>query len=187
MITHDYIVIGAGIVGLSTAYNIQLARPGTSIAILEKESSVAAHQTGHNSGVIHSGIYYKPGSAKALNCATGYKMMLQFCSENNIPYKICGKVIVATGQNELDGLQKIYDRGIQNGLQGLKIISAQELKDIEPHAAGIKAIWVPQAGIINYKNVSEKLKSIIEHKGGTVILNQKVQSIHNDQDLWRCV
>lgn len=184
MITHDYIIIGAGIVGLSTAYNLQLVRPDASIVILEKESSVAAHQTGHNSGVIHSGIYYKPGSAKALNCAKGYKMMLQFCNENNIPYKICGKVIVATGQNELDGLQKIYDRGVQNGLQGLKIITPQELKEIEPHAAGIKAIWVPQAGIINYKNVSEKLKSIIEHKGGTVLLNQKVQSIQNDQELW---
>jgi len=182
--THDYIIIGAGIVGLSTAYNIQLLRPGASVLILEKEISVAAHQTGHNSGVIHSGIYYKPGSAKALNCAKGYKMMLQFCNENDIPYKICGKVIVATEQNELEGLQKIYNRGIQNGLNGLKIISAQELKEIEPHAAGLRAIWVPQAGIINYKSVSEKLKLIIEQKGGKLILNQKVKAIKHAQDVW---
>lgn len=184
MITHDYIIIGAGIVGLSTAYNLQLVRPGASIVILEKESSVAAHQTGHNSGVIHSGIYYKPGSAKALNCLRGYKMMLQFCNQYSISYKICGKLIVATEQNELEGLQKIYDRGIQNGLNGLKIITSQELKDMEPHAAGIRAIWVPQAGIINYKSVSEKLKSIVEEKDGKVVLNQKVKSITHDQDQW---
>lgn len=182
--THDYIIIGAGIVGLSTAYNLQLIKPDADILILEKESFVAAHQTGHNSGVIHSGIYYKPGSAKALNCAKGYKMMLQFCNENDIPHQICGKVIVATEQKELEGLQKIYDRGIQNGLNGLKIISAQELKEIEPHAAGIKAIWVPQAGIINYKTVAEKLKALIEQKGGKLLLNQKVQSISQNQDLW---
>jgi L-2-hydroxyglutarate oxidase len=181
---HDYIIIGAGIVGLSTAYNLLLLRPGASILIIEKESEVAAHQTGHNSGVIHSGIYYQPGSAKALNCAKGYQMMLRFCEEQNIPFKICGKVIVATEENELSGLEKIYDRGLQNGLKGLRQIFSTELKEIEPHAQGIKAIWVPQAGIINYKAVSIKLKSLIESLGGKVILNQRVTNIKQDAVNW---
>jgi L-2-hydroxyglutarate oxidase len=181
---NSVIIIGAGIVGLSTAYQLQSLNPDLKITVLEKESEVAAHQTSHNSGVIHSGIYYKPGSEKALNCFTGYKMMIAFCEQHAIPYKICGKIIVATAQKELEGLNNIFDRGNLNGLKGLRLIDRSELKEIEPHAEGIKAIWVPQAGIIDYKQVAMKLKSLIESNGGNIHCNAKVQSMHRQSNGW---
>ncbi len=181
---HKYLIIGGGIVGLATAYQLMQTQKDAEVLVLEKEKDIAAHQTGHNSGVIHSGVYYKPGSSKSLNCIAGYHMMIDFCTRYEIPYKICGKVIVATEKEELEGLQKIYNRGIENGLMGLKILSKEELKEKEPHVNGIQAIWVPQAGIINYKAVAEKLKSLILENGGRVICHAPVQSITSDEAGW---
>lgn len=170
--------------GLATAFQLQEARPDLKITILEKEPEVARHQTSHNSGVIHSGIYYRPGSAKALNCLRGYDMMIRFCETYGLPFKICGKVIVAAKPSELEGLKRIYDRGIQNGMKGLKLLGPGELKEKEPHAEGIQSIWVPQAGIINYKRVALQLKKIIEEKGGTIKCGVRVNSIHERPGEW---
>jgi len=173
----DVIVIGAGILGLSTAYQLLKKNSSLSICILEKESGVAVHQTGHNSGVIHSGIYYKPGSLKALNCVRGYKMLLEFCNENDIKYDICGKIIIATEEKELDTLQTIYERGIENGLTGTKIITNEEIREIEPNATGIRGIAVPQTGIVDYKNVSEIIGKKIREKNCKINFNEEVEDI----------
>ncbi len=161
----DVIIIGAGIVGLAAAYELIKKNPALRMCIIEKENGVAKHQTGNNSGVIHSGIYYKPGSLKAVNCRRGYKMLLDFCDEYKIEYDICGKVIVATDTHELQGLNNLYKRGIENELEGLKQLSKDELKEIEPHVNGIKGVLVPQTGIIDYKDVSKKIKELLEEKG----------------------
>ena len=134
----DVVIIGAGIIGLATSYKLISKDPSLKICILEKENKVAGHQTGHNSGVIHSGIYYKPGSLKALNCISGYNQLLNFCDENQITYDICGKVIVATEEKELPALQTLYERGIANGLNGIKIISGDELTDVRTKCHGNK-------------------------------------------------
>ncbi len=171
------IIIGAGIVGLSTAYQLQLRFPKIKIVILEKENEVAKHQTGNNSGVIHSGIYYKPGSQKAINCKSGYEKLIEFSQKNNIKYDICGKLIAAINKEEKVLLDNIFKRGIENGLTGIKKISSQEAKEIEPHLECIEAVYVPQSGIINYKKVSEKYKELFEKAGGKVVFNSKVLSI----------
>jgi L-2-hydroxyglutarate oxidase len=170
-------IIGAGIVGLATAYQIQKRNPDIKILILEKENDVARHQTGNNSGVIHSGIYYKPGSLKAKNCLRGYSMMIDFCNQNKIKYDLCGKVIVASDSDELPALQNLFDRGNENGLQGLKFLSPEELKEFEPHVNGIKGIFVPQTGIIDYIEVSKKLAEIIVQNGAEIRFGEKVVSI----------
>ena len=174
MNSYDIIIGGAGIVGLATALKILEKRPLTRLLILEKEDNVASHQTGHNSGVIHSGIYYKPGSLKAINCRTGYNQLLEFCNMHGIEYKICGKVICATNDSEVQYLNTLYERGIANGLERIKIISREELKDIEPHAFGVKAIKVPYTGIIDFKDVSEKYADLIKQSGGEILFNEKV-------------
>ncbi len=174
---YDFIIIGAGIVGLATAYNINRIYPNLSLLVLEKEDDVAKHQTGHNSGVIHSGIYYKPGSLKAINCRKGYEKLLQFCDKYDVKYEICGKVIVATQEKELPILDDIYKRGIENGLENLRIIDETELAEIEPYAAGIKAIHVPQTGIIDFKDVSQKLKEILTENGVKFMFGEKVKNI----------
>ena len=140
----DVVIIGAGIIGLSTAYKLLEKNSSLNICIIEKENRVSFHQSGHNSGVIHSGIYYKPGSLKAQNCINGYKMLLEFCDANNIEYEICGKVIIATSDKELKALETLYQRGRANGLEGIRIISKEEMKELEPAAAGIKGLHVPQ-------------------------------------------
>lgn len=173
----DIIVIGGGIVGLATAFQLQKANPGLQIRVLEKENSVAAHQTGNNSGVIHSGIYYKPGSLKAMNCRTGYQMLLDFCNEHQIKYELCGKLIVATDEQEIPALMRIHERGIENGLKGTKLIEKEEIKELEPHTQGVKAIQVPETGIVNYLQVSEKLAELISQNGGEVITGAKVTGI----------
>lgn len=180
----SYTIIGGGIVGLATAYQLLQASPDLKITVLEKEQEVALHQTSHNSGVIHSGIYYRPGSAKALNCLRGYAMMIRFCETYGIPYKICGKVIVAAKESELEGLKKIYDRGIQNGMVGLELLGPEQLKEKEPHAEGIQAIWVPQAGIISYKLVALQLKKNIEAQGGSVRCGVQVKNIKSFSNGW---
>jgi len=149
----DFIVVGAGIVGLATAYKLQLKFPEKTIAVLEKEDTVGAHQTGRNSGVIHSGIYYKPGSYKATNCNNGRTQLVDFAKRFNVNHDVCGKIIVATKESELPYLDEIFDKGIQNGTEGICFLNEKELKEKEPFIEGIKAIWVPTAGIIDYVQV----------------------------------
>ncbi len=178
--TNHFTIIGAGIVGLATALKLNEKFPKTKVAILEKEDRVAKHQTGNNSGVIHSGIYYKPGSLKAKNCITGYKMLLEFCDKNKIEYNLCGKVVVATDESEMEYLQTLYHRGVENGLQNLKLLNDVELKELEPNVNGIAGIHVPQTGIIDYKIVSEKMKDILLAKGVSIIFNEEVVGIKSD-------
>lgn len=151
----DFIVVGAGIVGLATAYKLQLKFPDKSILILEKEPEIGLHQTGRNSGVMHSGIYYKPGSYKAKNCKIGSAQLIKFAIENNIKHDVCGKVIVASSKEELPVLEDIYNRGIQNRTEGICYLTSDEIKEKEPFIEGIKGIWVPTAGIIDYVAVSK--------------------------------
>ena len=175
---YDVIIVGAGIVGLSTCYKLLEKNPGLKVCIIEKEEGVSKHQTGNNSGVIHSGIYYKPGSLKALNCRKGYKMLLDFCDENQIRYEICGKVIVATDEKELEGMQRIYDRGVENGLEGLKYLTPEEIMEYEPNVTNaVKGIYVPQTGIIDYKEVSEKLEELIYDMGGEIHFEERLADI----------
>ncbi len=175
--TYDVIIIGAGLVGLSTAYQSKLKNQDLKILVLEKESDVALHQSGHNSGVIHSGIYYKPGSLKAQNCIEGYGSIIEFAKEHHINYDLCGKIIVATNNNEVSLLENIYNRGIQNGLQDLKYLSREEFREIEPHCEGVKAIKVPQTGIIDYPAVAQTLKRLFQNIGGEILHNQQVLNI----------
>lgn len=175
---YDVIIVGAGIVGLSTCYKLLEKNPGLKVCIIEKEEGVSKHQTGNNSGVIHSGIYYKPGSLKALNCRKGYKMLLDFCDENQIRYEICGKVIVATDEKELEGMQRIYDRGVENGLEGLKYLTPEEIMEYEPNVTNaVKGIYVPQTGIIDYKEVSKKLEELIYDMGGEIHFEERLADI----------
>ena len=174
----DIIIIGGGIVGLSTAYQLLQLNPDLTVTILEKENAVAKHQTGNNSGVIHSGIYYKPGSLKAQNCLRGYDMLIDFCKAQNIEYELCGKIIVAIKPEELAGLEALYQRGIQNGLSGLRFLSTDEIKQYEPNCTGIKGVFVPQTGIVDYKQVAIKLaENITLNTNGNIILNSKIQAI----------
>lgn len=174
----DVVIVGGGIVGLATALKIKEHSPGLSVAILEKEEAIAAHQTGNNSGVIHSGLYYKPGSLKAINCINGYHMLLDFCKEQNIPYDLCGKIVVATKSDQLGQLEKLYQRGIENGLSGLRYLTADEITNYEPHCAGIKGIFVPQTGIVDYKQVSWKIAEKFQSLGGEIHTGQKVTEIN---------
>ncbi|MBE2256645.1 MAG: L-2-hydroxyglutarate oxidase [Ignavibacteria bacterium] len=174
MKNYDVILVGAGIVGLATAYNLIKEKPGIRLCIIEKEDIIAKHQTGNNSGVIHSGIYYKPGSLKALNCRKGYKMMLEFCDQNGIEYEICGKLIAALNDREVKRLDELKIRGEENGLTDLKILSKEEAKESEPYLECIKALFVPQTGIVDYKQVSKKMLEYILSNGAELKLNEKL-------------
>ncbi|WP_338448949.1 L-2-hydroxyglutarate oxidase [Niallia oryzisoli] len=178
---YDFAIVGGGIVGLSTGMAIYNRFPNAKVVVIEKESKVAEHQTGHNSGVIHSGIYYKPGSFKARFARQGSQSMTEFCQIHGIEHDICGKVIVATKEEEIPLLQNLYTRGLENGLAITKI-GPEELKEIEPHVKGLGAIRVPQAGIVNYRQVSEKFAKIIKEHSGEIKLNTKVEKIHEDSD-----
>jgi len=173
----DCIIVGAGIVGLATAYKLVSIRPELKVCVLDKENRVGRHQTGNNSGVIHSGIYYRPGSAKALNCKKGYNELITFAEEHGIDYELCGKIIVASDESEINSLNKIYERGLANGLENLQLLGSNEIKEREPHVSGKKAIWVPQAGIIDYGEVANTYRIQFENKGGTVKLSHKVIGI----------
>ncbi len=175
---YDAIIIGAGLVGLSTAYQYQLKNPQAKVLVLEKEHTVAQHQSGHNSGVIHSGIYYKPGSLKAKNCIEGYQSIVQFAERYGISYDLCGKIIVATNRDELPLLDTIYQRGLENGLQNLRYLSRDEFREIEPHCEGVRAIKVPQTGIIDYPAIAVQIKRLLEELGGTVLFNEEVIKIN---------
>lgn len=178
----DVVIIGGGIVGLATALKTKELNPNLEIAILEKEKELALHQTGNNSGVIHSGLYYKPGSLKAENCIRGYRYMTNFCRSNNIPFEICGKIIVATHTGELAGLENLFNRGLANGLDKIRKLSREELTAIEPHVAGIAGLYVPYTGIVDYKEVSRKMAEIFEKKyGGKIFTDNKVTGISTDK------
>lgn len=173
----DVVIIGGGIVGLATAYRLLQERPGLSLTLVEKEGDVAKHQTGHNSGVIHSGIYYRPGSLRAKNCITGYKELLDFCESEDIPFEICGKLIVATSEKDIPSMEKILQNGLQNGLNGIRRISKEEALEREPHINVKEAILVPQAGIIDYTAVSLKYAEKIRALGGEICFHFKVERI----------
>jgi len=170
----DVAIIGAGIVGLATGLELCTRFPNISVAVIDKEGSVAAHQTSHNSGVIHSGIYYKPGSLKARLCVRGAEEMVRFCQEHGISHEIPGKVIVATDAAEIPRLEELYRRGRENGLAGLRMISSAEIRELEPHAAGIRGIHVPGTGIVDYGKVAEKFADLISRQGGQMFLSHEV-------------
>ena len=165
----DLCIIGGGIVGLATAYQLSRRCPMLRLAVVEKESQMAKHQTGHNSGVLHTGIYYKPGSLKAINCRQGKLAMEQFCREQGIEHELCGKIIVALKDEEVPRLQNIYQRGQENGVN-CKMITREEMLEIEPHVAGVRAIHVPECGIVNYKQVCLRLGELIAEKEENQIL-----------------
>jgi L-2-hydroxyglutarate oxidase len=178
----DVIIVGGGIVGLATAFQLQQLKPTLRIALIEKETSLAKHQTGNNSGVIHSGIYYKPGSLKATNCVRGYNLLLDFCRKYEVPFDLCGKIIVATEADEIPLLHSLYGRGQQNGLQNLKMLNAGELKEYEPHVNGIAGVAVPQTGIIDYTAVAKKYAEQIRKAEGEIILGEQVIDIQAKAD-----
>ena len=175
--TCDVVIVGGGIVGLATAHRLLETQPRLKLLLLEKENKLAAHQTGNNSGVLHSGLYYKPGSAKALCAVQGLQQMLAFCREHGIAHEQCGKIVVATEPNELERLENLWQRGNANGLLGLRKLNPQQIKEIEPHAAGIAAIHVPQEGIVDYPGVCAKLGELIRQAGGEIKLNTRAEKI----------
>jgi len=177
---HHCAILGGGIVGLATAVNFVERFPRRRVLVLEKEAEVGEHQTGHNSGVLHSGIYYRPGSLRAVNCRTGKRAMEEFCARHGIAHEICGKVIVAVNAAELPALERIYERGQQNAVR-CEVIGTERLQELEPHAAGIKAIHVPEAGIVNFRAVSRKMAELIRAAGGDVRTNTKVLGLRSEE------
>ena len=163
-LVYDVIVVGGGIVGLASAYKINSKYPDKKILVIEKEKEVAAHQTGHNSGVIHSGIYYKPGSYKAIHCVSGRRELVDFAKEHKIKHDICGKVIVATDESELPHMNKVFNNGIANDVEGIELIDSKKIKEIEPYCEGIAGIWVPCTGIIDYPDVARTYVKLLKEK-----------------------
>lgn len=184
---YNVVVIGGGIVGLASALKIKESNPKLRVALVEKEQGLAMHQTGHNSGVIHSGLYYKPGSLKAKNCVEGYKKLIRFCDEEGIEYDLCGKIVVATNEAQLETLNMLYERGEQNGLTGMKRLGRDELKEHEPYVNGIQGIHVPQTGIIDYKAVAEKYAEKIRHFSGDIFPGNKVLDIKENNGFMQVV
>ena len=174
---YDVIVIGGGIVGLATAMKLGERFPRLSLLILEKEDQIARHQTGHNSGVIHGGIYYKPGSLKAANCVSGRRALLDFCDRHGIAYDLCGKVIVATDAEELPRLEELYRRGTANQVPGLEVIGPERLREIEPHARGMRAIYSPATGIIDFTQVAAAYATRVREQGGEILTSRRVKKI----------
>jgi len=180
---YDVVVVGGGIIGLATSMKLTQDFPNLKVAVLEKEEEVAQHQTGHNSGVIHAGIYYAPGSQKANFCSTGGKLLRDFCDEYGIAYDMCGKLIVATDDSEVPQLEELFKRGTENGAQGLRMVNQEEIKDIEPYSAGVKAILSPNTGIIDYFEVSQAYATRMRENGGDLLTNVEVISIENKDNL----
>jgi L-2-hydroxyglutarate oxidase len=179
-----FVIIGGGLIGLGTAYRIQQKYPDASVTVLEKEDHVCRHQSGNNSGVLHCGLYYKPGSIKARMDVQGLKQMVAFCQEHGIQHEICGKLVVATNDAEVPRLRDLEKRGAQNGLQGLRWMKPEEYHEIEPHAGGVAALRVPQEGIADYPAVADKLVSIIASKGGRVATNAKATACRKTAQGW---
>ena len=179
----DVVIIGGGIIGLSTALRLKQEQyPDWRIAVVEKDAGLANHQTGHNSGVIHSGIYYRPDSHKARFCVEGAQALLKFCDENEIEYQLCGKVIVAGHESELGRLDNLYERGVANGVQGLEMIGPERLKELEPHVFGIKALWAPGTGIVDYKKVAAAYAGRFQEAGGDIFIGAEVKNISKHTD-----
>ena len=181
---HDHLVIGGGIVGLAVARELLLRKPSASVCVLEKEDGPGRHQSTHNSGVLHCGLYYKPGSLKARLAVRGIRLMTDFCREHSVAHDICGKVVVAINEAEVARLRELETRGIQNGLEGLQRLDAAQLREIEPHAAGLAALRVPQEGIVDYQAVCDALVREIERFGGTFQKNARVTAIHDNLGGW---
>jgi (S)-2-hydroxyglutarate dehydrogenase len=173
----DVVIVGGGIVGLAVALEITKQFPRLQVLLLEKEDGVGRHQSGHNSGVIHSGVYYKPGSQKARLCVEGARAMIEFCRAQDIPHQICGKVIVATHEEEFPRLEELRRRGEANGLAGLQMIGPEQLQEIEPHASGLRALVVPSTGITDYAAVCEKYAELIRAQGGTILTSTAVTGL----------
>ena len=180
---YDVVVVGGGIIGLATSMKLTQDFPNLKVALLEKEKEGAQHQTGHNSGVIHAGIYYAPGSQKANFCSTGVKLLRDFCEEYGIAYDMCGKLIVATDDSEVPQLEELFKRGTENGAEGLRMVDREEIKDIEPYSAGVKAILSPNTGIIDYFEVSQAYATRMRENGGALLTNVEVISMDNRDNL----
>ena len=178
----DLLIIGAGIVGLATALQYSRRFPGKRLLILDKEDHVAAHQTGHNSGVIHSGIYYRTGSLKARNCVAGCASMKRFCQEHGILYEECGKLVVATAPEEVPGLHQLHERGVANGVERLRMLDRDEFRELEPHCEGMCALHVPTTGIVDYIQVAKKYAELIERAAGDIVFRAKVAGLRDDGD-----
>ena len=174
---YDIVIVGGGILGLATGLEITFRHPSLKVILLEKEDTIAQHQTDHNSGVIHSGIYYKPDSIKARNCVLGARLLREFCDEHSIEYRLCGKVVVAIDDSEIPMLEVLYSQGKANGVPGLKIIGPSELKGLEPHANGIKALHCPETGIVNYKKVAEAYAQDFKQNNGTISTGTMVKDV----------
>lgn len=183
----DFTVVGAGIVGLSAAYKMSLRFPDKRILVLEKEDGVAKHQTGRNSGVIHSGVYYKPGSYKAKNCLDGRHQLVDFCQEYQVKHDICGKLIVAEKHEDLSTLERIFKRGQQNGIERMRLVDAEEMREIEPEVAGVKAIHVGCTGIVDYRGMCEALADLLTQKGHEVRYSAELTAIVEEADGLRLV
>jgi L-2-hydroxyglutarate oxidase len=178
------IIVGGGIVGLATAYRLSERFPGARITVLEKESEVGRHQTGHNSGVLHCGLYYRPGSVKARLAVTGIRQMVEFCGQHAIPHEVCGKLVVATEESEIPRLQAIEERGRANGLEGLCRLEPGQMRDIEPHVGGVAALRVPQEGIVDYTAVCATLVSLLAARGAQVMTGMRVTRLERKGDSW---
>lgn len=177
----DILVIGGGIIGTATALSLQ-NNSKLKILLIESEKELAHHQTGNNSGVIHSGLYYKPGSLKAKNCSEGRELLYRFCEQNDIPFKKCGKIVIATNETEIISLNELYNRGIANGLTGIKKLTVEEIKNYEPHSSGIAGLFVPQTGIVDYTKVTNKYAQLFSDAGGLIQTNCKFLSLKNSSD-----
>ena len=181
---YDFVIVGGGIVGLATGLRILEARPGTKLLLLEKEDSLGRHQTGHNSGVLHAGLYYKPGSLKARLAVEGLRQMVSFCQTHKVSYEQCGKIVVATEPDELPRLEKLMERGVSNGLKGLRKLSPEEIKAVEPHAAGLAAIHVPEEGIVDYVGVVDAMAKELRTLGGEIITGERVEGLKAAGGIW---
>jgi len=179
---YDIVIVGGGIVGLATARDLLMRRPGQRVAILEKESSIGQHQTGHNSGVIHAGVYYAPGSLKARLCAEGREKTYEYCEQKGIRYEKCGKLIVAVDEEELPRLQNLWERASANGVPGIRMVGPDEIREIEPHSAGIKGIFSPETGIVNWSAVAQAYADDVIALGGEILTNYEVAGIRRKDD-----
>ena len=179
-----FVVVGGGLVGLAAAHKLQTAFPGAPVTVLEKEAGVGRHQSGRNSGVLHAGLYYAPGSVKARLAVSGIRQMVAFCRAHGVAHEICGKVVVAADEAELPRLRTLLERGTANGLTGLRWLSAAELREIEPHAAGAAAVHVPEEGIADYPGVARALAAVVERAGGRVRTSAAVRAMQRRADGW---
>jgi (S)-2-hydroxyglutarate dehydrogenase len=171
------VVVGAGLVGLATALKLRRRAPDSELVVLEKEARVGSHQSGHNSGVLHAGLYYSPGSAKARLAVAGIREMTAFCRQYAIPHEICGKLVIAADASELPRLRALHDRGVRNGLRGLELLGPEQMREIEPHAGGVAALRVPEEGIVDYRRVCEVLAELVIREGGRVVPSARVTRI----------